>query len=313
MNLLEIKKLSVEYETRSAISDSKKIFAVNDLSLSVKKGEIFSIAGESGCGKSTLLKALIRLVSPSQGEIIYNDKNILSCTKSELKEFRRKIQMIFQNPYSSLNPKMKIYDTLKEPLIINEKGLTKQEIDEIISKVISNVGLEESSLGLYPHEFSGGQRQRIAIARALILNPEIILADEPVSALDVSIQGQIINLLKELQEKLNLTIIFISHDLNVIRYISDRVAIMYLGEIVELGTRDEIFDNPLHPYTKALLSANPSNKGEKIYLKGEIKSSITDGCRFQTRCKNKHTKCEHISPNTFNETETHYVKCHLFT
>lgn len=313
MNLLEIKNLSVEYQTSSAISEGKKVFAVNDLSLDIKKGEILSIAGESGCGKSTLLKAILNLVSPSFGKILFNSENILEFNRKELKSFRPKVQMIFQNPYASLNPKMKIFDTLKEPLDINEKHLSKCEKEARIKEIISQVGLEENALNLYPHEFSGGQRQRIAIARALILKPELILADEPVSALDVSIQGQIINLLKDLKEKYNLTILFISHDLNVIRYISDRVAIMYLGEIVEIGSRDEIFKNPMHPYTKALLSANPANKGEKILLKGELPSAsdLPIGCKFLTRCENKMDICERINPKKQSFSDTHCVKCHL--
>lgn len=321
-NLIEIKNLFVEYKTESALKEHKKVFAVNDLSLDIKKGEIFSIAGESGCGKSTLAKAILRLVDVKSGEIfVVNDinENILNLDKKELKKFRQKAQIIFQNPYSSLNPKMKIYDILKEPLIVNReleslKGLNKKEIDKIIIDTIKQVGLSESVLSLYPHEFSGGQRQRIAIARALVLKPQFIVADEPVSALDVSIQAQIINLLNDLKEKFNLTFLFISHDLSVIKYLSDRVGIMYLGEIVEKGTSEEIFNTPKHPYTQALLSANPGNKEEKIILKGDLpsQSDLPCGCKFHTRCPYVMEICKTVVPTITNFSETHCAYCHLY-
>ena len=320
-NLIEIKNLFVEYKTRSAISEGKSVFAVNNLSLDIKRGEIFAIAGESGCGKSTLAKALLRLIDVKSGEILLreeekgkSEKNILRLNKKELKEFYQSAQMIFQNPYSSLNPKMKIYDILKEPLIIHRKELSKSQMDELINETIKQVGLSESVLSLYPHEFSGGQRQRIAIARALILKPALILADEPVSALDVSIQGQIINLLNELKEKFNLTFLFISHDLNVIKYIADKVGIMYLGEIVEIGTSDEIFNSPKHPYTKCLLSANPGNKGEKIILKGDLPSpeNLPEGCKFHTRCPWAMEICKTVMPKKTEFSQSHCAYCHLY-
>lgn len=313
-NLLEIKDLSVEYKSQNSFGKGKNVFAVNKLTLAIKKGEILAVAGESGCGKSTLAKAILRLIPVSDGQILLNgSQNIVKFNKKEFRAFQRKAQMVFQNPYSSLNPKMKIYDILKEPLIIHEKNLSKAEINQRVVDTIKLVGLEESSLYLYPHEFSGGQRQRIAIARALILKPEFILADEPVSALDVSIQGQIINLLNELREKFNLTFLFISHDLNVIRYLADRVAIMYLGEIVEIGTCDEIFNNPKHPYTKALLSANPGNKQKEIILKGELPSptELPQGCKFHTRCPLATKVCMQEAIMT-KFTETHSAKCHLY-
>lgn len=322
-NLIEIKNLFVEYKTQSSLTEQKNVYAVNDLSVGIKQGEIFSIAGESGCGKSTLAKAILRLVDSKSGEIILNSENasvdILKLDKKELKKFRQKAQMIFQNPYSSLNPKMKIYDILKEPLIINKelsslKSLKKKDIDKIIVDTIKQVGLPESALSLYPHEFSGGQRQRIAIARALILNPTIIVADEPVSALDVSIQAQIINLLNELKEKFNLTFLFISHDLSVIKYLSDRVGIMYLGEIVEAGTSDEIFNSPKHPYTEALLSARPGESKDKIILKGDLPSptDLPSGCKFHTRCPYAMEICTDIVPKRTQFSETHYAFCHLY-
>lgn len=317
-NLIEIKNLFVEYKTQSPINKGKNVFAVNDLSLEIREGEIFSIAGESGCGKSTLAKAILRLVDVKQGDIILvenEDKiNILGLNKSELKTFRQNAQIIFQNPYSSLNPKMKIYDILKEPLIINEKYLTKKQMHERILETIEQVGLNENALYLYPHEFSGGQRQRIAIARALILKPKFIVADEPVSALDVSIQAQIINLLNELKEKFNLTFLFISHDLSVIKYLSDRVGIMYLGEMVETGTSDEIFNSPKHPYTVALLSANPGNKGDKIILKGDLPSptDLPSGCKFHTRCPKVMEICRTKVPEKTAFSETHCAYCHLY-
>lgn len=333
-NLIEIKNLFVEYTTESALKERKKVFAVNGINLNIKKGEIFSIAGESGCGKSTLGKAILRLVDAKSGEIIiingvdmsgkvgvpaYKDGDVLNFKKDDLKKFRQKAQIIFQNPYSSLNPKMKIYDILKEPLIVNKelesiRNLSKQEIDNLILETIEQVGLNKNVLSLYPHEFSGGQRQRIAIARALILKPQFIVADEPVSALDVSIQAQIINLLNDLKEKFNLTFLFISHDLNVIKYLSDRVGIMYLGEMVETGTSEEIFNTPKHPYTQALLSANPSNKTDKIILKGDLPSptQLPSGCKFHTRCPKAMEICKTVSPDITNFSETHNAYCHLY-
>lgn len=319
-NLIEIKNLFVEYKTESALKEQRKVFAVNDLSLNIKQGEIFSIAGESGCGKSTLGKAVLRLVDVKNGQIsLGSGENVLAFDKKELKKFRQSAQIIFQNPYSSLNPKMKIYDILKEPLIVNKeletlKNLSKKEIDKIIIDTIKQVGLSENVLSLYPHEFSGGQRQRIAIARALMLKPKFIVADEPVSALDVSIQAQIINLLNKLKEKFNLTFLFISHDLSVIKYLSDRVGIMYLGEIVETGTSEEIFSSPKHPYTQALLSANPGNKQEKIILKGDLPSpsNLPAGCKFHTRCPHVMEVCKTVAPKKTEFSETHCAYCHLY-
>lgn len=317
-NLIEIKNLFVEYKTQSPIHKGKNVFAVNDLSLDIREGEIFSIAGESGCGKSTLAKAVLRLVEVKKGEIVLVENsskiNILNFDKKALKRFRQSAQIIFQNPYSSLNPKMKIYDILKEPLIINEKYLTKEQMHERILETIAQVGLDERALYNYPHEFSGGQRQRIAIARALILKPKFIVADEPVSALDVSIQAQIINLLNDLKEKFNLTFLFISHDLSVIKYLSDRVGIMYLGEMVEIGTSEEIFKTPKHPYTQALLSANPGNKKEKIILKGDLPSptDLPSGCKFHTRCPKVMEICKTVPPVKTKFSETHCAYCHLY-
>lgn len=317
-NLIEIKNLSIEYQVEGAMQEKKTVHAVNDLSLEIRQGEILSIAGESGCGKSTLAKAILRLIDSKSGEILLDvidyKIDILGLNKKELNEFRKNSQIIFQNPYSSLNPKMKIYDILEEPLVVNEKSFTKAQRRERVLETIKQVGLDESVLQLYPHEFSGGQRQRIAIARALILKPKFIVADEPVSALDVSIQAQIINLLNELKEKFNLTFLFISHDLSVIKYLSDRVAIMYLGEIVELGTSDEIFNSPKHPYTQALLSANPANKGEKIILKGELPSptNLPDGCKFHTRCPYVMEVCKTVMPKRTDFSDSHCAYCHLY-
>lgn len=316
MNFAELKNLNVEYKSkRGLLGKEQTIFAVNNLSLEIKKGEILAIAGESGCGKSTLAKAIIGLEPVTSGQILFENKNIIEMSRDELREHRKKVQMIFQNPYASLNPKMKIIDTLKEPLLINT-NLSDAEILERINKISFQVGLDPGSLQKYPHEFSGGQRQRIAIARSLVLNPEFILADEPVSALDVSIQAQIINLLKELKEEYNLTFLFISHDLSVIKYISDRVAIMYLGEIVELGKTNEIFFNPAHPYTKALLSSVPqisSTNEEKISLQGDLPSpsSLPTGCKFHTRCPYCKPECRTQLPSKITLSETHYVKCLL--
>ena len=309
-NLLTVNNLYVEYNTnKGAFNKKQTVHAVNGVSLDVKKGEILALAGESGCGKSTLAKAILKLVPTRDGCIIYN-----SCKANNIKTFYEFAQMIFQNPYASLNPKMKIIDILKEPLEINT-NFDKTKIIEIVKEKIKSVGLDESILELYPHEFSGGQRQRIAIARALMLEPELILADEPVSALDVSIQAQVINLLKELKEKYNFTIILITHDMSVIRYLADRVAIMYLGEIIEVGKTEDIFLNPLHPYTKALLDSAPSidnKKSKRILLQGDLPSptELPYGCKFHTRCPKVMQKCKTNIPDVIGS--SHCVKCFLF-
>lgn len=319
MNLLEIKNLNVTYQTKKGlIGKIQTVHAVNNVSLDIQKGEILAIAGESGCGKSTLAKAIMKLVRSDSGEILLNGENVLNLKHNkDLKKFYQKVQMIFQNPYSSLNPKMKIGEILKEPLIINT-DLKKEEITKIVEEKIKKVGLDKSALNLYPHEFSGGQRQRIAIARSLILNPEFIIADEPVSALDVSIQAQIINLLKQLKDDFNLTFLFISHDLSVIKYLSDRIAIMYLGEVVEIGRTEEIFKNPKHPYTKALLSSvpelNPQDEKERIHLQGELPSpeNLPTGCKFHTRCPYVMEICKTSTPQIKDFSDTHNCKCFLY-
>lgn len=317
-DLIEVKNLEVVYQSKKNVFGGvKTVHAVNGVSFEIQKGEILAIAGESGCGKSTLAKAIMKLVDSKSGEILVDNKNVLNITKrGELKNFYKKVQMIFQNPYSSLNPKMKIGQILREPLEINT-NLKKSEMDAIVKDKIKKVGLDTNCLELYPHEFSGGQRQRIAIARALIMDPDFIIADEPVSALDVSIQAQIINLLKELKQDYNLTFLFISHDLSVIKYISDRIAVMYLGEIIELGRTDEIFNSPKHPYTKALLSSVPQlnqDKQEQIHLQGELPSpeNLPQGCKFHTRCPFVMDICRTQVPEKTEFSQTHYCKCFLY-
>lgn len=326
--VLEIKNLNVQYKTKGTVFNKEKVVnAVNDLNLSVEKGEIIAVAGESGCGKSTLASAICRLIPVTSGEILFHGVDILKLKGKKLKVYRQALQMIFQNPYSSLNPKKKVFDILKEPLDVNSELCTysedfrplyefsKDEIKNLILQVAESVGLDENALKLYPHEFSGGQRQRIAIARALMMKPEFIIADEPVSALDVSIQAQIINLLLNLKKELDLTVIFISHDMNVIRQIADRVAIMYLGKIVEIGTTDQVFKFPQHPYTRALLSAVPSfdKKDSNIILKGDLPSptDLPTGCKFHTRCQYCMEKCKEEEPELKTFYEQHRVACFL--
>lgn len=317
MSLLETDDLYITY-TSAKNGKTETVNAVNGVNLDLVRGEILSVAGESGCGKSTLAKAVMKLVDVKSGEIFFNEKNVLNLkTKDELKNFYSKVQMIFQNPYSSLNPKMKIGQILKEPLEINTK-LSKAQINDVVKEKLSQVGLDESVLDLYPHEFSGGQRQRIAIARALVLNPELIIADEPVSALDVSIQAQIINLIKWLKDNYNIAFLFISHDLSVIRYISDRIAIMYLGEIVEIGLTEEIFKDPKHPYTKSLLSSVPQlvkdENRETVELNGELPSpqNLPKGCKFHTRCPFVMERCKNETPDVSDFSQYHHCKCFLY-
>lgn len=306
-NLVKIEDLQVEYDVKKGVLGKREIIhAVNGVSISINKGEILALAGESGCGKSTLARTILKLEKQKEGCIIFN-----SCQANN--SFREFAQMIFQNPYASLNPKMKIGEILSEPLVINTK-YSKEKILEIVKEKIQMVGLDEGCLDCYPHEFSGGQRQRIAIARALMLEPEFIIADEPVSALDVSIQAQVINLIKELKEKFNLTFLLITHDMSVIRYLADRVAIMYLGEIVEIGKTEDVFANPLHPYTKALLNSVPKfeKSDKKNLLKGDLPSpsNLPEGCKFHTRCPRVMEKCKNCVPDEIGN--FHKVRCFLY-
>lgn len=256
--LLETKNLSIEYKSIKN-NDKTTILAVNNVDLKIFKGEIYALAGESGCGKSTLAKSITKLVKPSTGDIFFNGKSVFKQTKQEKLNYPTEVQMVFQNPYSSLNPKMKIGQILQEPLDINT-NYSSNEKKDLVKDILADVGLQKDCLDLYPHQFSGGQRQRIAIARALILNPKLLIADEPVSALDASIQAQIINLLKELRQKRDLTILFISHDMNVIKYLADRVGIMYFGSLIEENYTSTLFRYPKEDYTKKLLSSVPSLK-----------------------------------------------------
>ena len=278
-----------------------QVKAVDDVSLEVKKGETLGLVGESGCGKSTLGRTLIRLYEPTSGEIEFEQKNFLKLSGGQLRQLRKDIQMIFQDPYASLDPRMTVGQILRQPFDIHNVGSSAERTARV-KELLELVGLKASHVNRYPHEFSGGQRQRICIARAIALNPKLIICDEPVSALDVSIQAQILNLLKDLQEKLGLTYVFISHDLSVIEYFCDRVAVMYLGKIVEIGSREEIFNNPKHPYTQALLSAIPrvgeGKKQMKKSLSGEVPSPINppSGCTFHPRCQFCMPECSQKTP-----------------
>jgi len=317
--LIEIKNVRMNFPVKSGFSDSKNefIYALNDVSLEIRKGEILGLVGESGCGKSTLGKCVLKLYDNFSGEILYKGQNILKKTGKELKEFRKSAQMIFQNPYASLNPRMTIYDILKEPLLVH--GIKdKNEIKKEIDKVCELTGISKDSLKYYPHEFSGGQRQRISIASAIILKPDFIVADEPVSALDVSIRAQIINLLQDLVKELNLTLLFISHDLSVVRLLCDRIAVMYLGEVIEKGLKADIFENPKHPYTKALLNSVPvisrEDKNKKNLLEGDVPSprNLPDGCKFHTRCPDVLEVCNTENPVCYSFENSHTVRCNLY-
>ncbi|QUH20987.1 ABC transporter ATP-binding protein [Alkaliphilus sp. B6464] len=291
--------------------------AVEDISFTIKKGETLGIVGESGCGKSTTGRTLLKLLEKTDGEVYYKGSEIFSLPKEELIKLRTKMQIVFQDPYSSLNPRLTVAQIVGEALV--EHGLAKKgkEVNDRVSEIIEKCGLAPYHIRRYPHEFSGGQRQRIGIARALALNPEFIVCDEPVSALDVSIQSQVINLLMDLQEDMGLTYLFISHDLSVVKHISDRIGVMYLGSLVELAPKDELYKQPLHPYTQALLSAipiaDPTMKRNRIILKGDIPSPANppSGCRFHTRCPHAMERCKEEVPE-FREVATeHFVACHL--
>lgn len=316
--LLEVRNLKKHYAVRNSLGKTTGyVRAINDISFTIYEGETYGLVGESGCGKSTTGRTLLRLVEPTSGEAQFNGNNIFDLNRKELRAIRKDLQMIFQDPHTSLDPKRKVGYSIEESLIINGVK-SKEERKRLVTEMLVKLGFNENDYNRFPHEFSGGQRQRIGIARSLILNPKLIICDEPVSALDVSIQAQIINLLKDLQKQLTLSYLFISHDLSVVRHIADRIGVMYLGNLVEQGTTEEIFSNPLHPYTKGLLSAvpviNESSDREKIEITGEIPSPINppSGCVFRTRCPFAFERCSKESPEEIHVGEHRSVKCHLY-
>ncbi|ASV66944.1 peptide ABC transporter substrate-binding protein [Cytobacillus kochii] len=292
--------------------------AVDHISFDVNDGETLGIVGESGCGKSTTGNLIMQLLEKTEGEIIFQGVDLSTLSKQELRKKRAEMQMIFQDPFSSLNPRMKVFDIIAEPLLTH-LNLSSERLKEEVLSLMDQVGLDRSYIHRYPHEFSGGQRQRIGIARAIALKPKLIICDEPVSALDVSIQSQILNLMSKLQKELRLTFIFIAHGLPAVKYISDKIAVMYLGKIVELTTKEKLFSKPLHPYTEGLLSAVPlpdpmlRNKKEGVILEGDIPSptNIPSGCRFHPRCPHAQEKCKKEEPTFIAHEEEHYVACHF--
>lgn len=315
--MIEVKNLSKDYKLKrqSIFEKDSYVKAVRNVSFRLFSGETLGLVGESGSGKSTTGQIILQLVKQTNGEVYYKGQDVSKFSVKELKSWRKHVQIVFQDPYSSLNPKKTIQWILTEPLAIHQIG-TKSTRHEKVIKTLHDVGLDESYLKRYPHELSGGQRQRVAIASAIILNPELIVIDEGVSALDVSVQAQILNLLKELQDKYNLTYLFISHDLNVIQYFSDRIAVMYLGEIVEILNVDDVDGKPMHPYTQTLFSSIPQvidSGGERIVLKGDIPSAsnIPSGCAFHTRCPYVTDQCRTVKPNLKEIAHGHEVSCHL--
>ena len=314
--LVDVRHLKQYFNINVGWLKTKPLKAVDDVSFSIRRGETLGLVGESGCGKTTAGRSILHLYKPTAGEIVFNGMPIK--TKAEINELRKKATMVFQDPYSSLNPRMTVSDIIGEPLDIHKMYATKAERMDRILDLMDQVGLNSEHASRYAHEFSGGQRQRIGIARALALNPEFIVCDEPVSALDVSIQAQVINMFVELQEKMNLTYLFIAHDILVVRHISDRIAVMYLGKMVELADAAEIYDQPLHPYTRSLMSAVPqpdpkiAKANKRIVLSGDIPSPLNapSGCPFRTRCPNAVPACAEGMPEFREVKPGHFVACH---
>ncbi|MGN1052580.1 MAG: ABC transporter ATP-binding protein, partial [Candidatus Scatosoma sp.] len=291
--------------------------ALDGVSFEIREGETLGLVGESGCGKTTVGRSILRLIPSTDGEIWFDGENITNYSEKQMRPLRTKMQIVFQDPYSSLPPRSTVGDILSEPVKVHNL-VPKEKIKDYVLELMERCGLRDYYYERYPHEFSGGQRQRICIARALAVNPELVICDEPVSALDVSIQAQIINLLKNLQEERKLTYLFISHDLSVVKFISDKIGVMYLGSLVEFGTKDEIFNRPMHPYTHALFSAvpnpNPDEKTQRVVLKGDIPSPANPpmGCKFHTRCPKAMEICKHIAPVYKEYEEGHFVACHCY-
>jgi len=317
--LLKVRNLKKYFPVRGGLFSKivGHVKAVDGVSFDIKKGETLGLVGESGCGKTTAGRTILRLLEPTAGEVEIAGMNIYQVGKNEIRKARREMQIIFQDPFGSLNPRMTVGDIVGESLFIHNLVKDKKSGEQKIVKLLKTVGLNSSHMRRYPHEFSGGQRQRIGIARALALNPKLIICDEPVSALDVSIQAQVINLLEELQNEFQLTYLFIAHDLSVVKHISDRVAVMYLGKIVELTTAEDLYSNPMHPYTKALLSAvpipDPTLKRQRIVLEGDVPSPFNPpkGCRFHPRCSYAKSICKEKEPTLIDVGNQHYVACHI--
>ena len=317
--LLRVEDLKIYYPV-AGIGFGKKEFvkAVDGVTFEVKKGEVFGIVGESGCGKSTLGRGVCKLENLISGHVYLDGEDITEYNDLRMRSVRKKVQVVFQDPYASLNPRMSVFDIIAEPLLVHHLYQDKADLEKKVLDLLHRVGLDDYHANRYPHEFSGGQRQRIGIARALAVEPSLIIADEPVSALDVSIQAQVLNLLNELKHDLDLTYIFVAHDLSVVEYISDRVGVMYLGNFVEVGEKEKIYSNPMHPYTQALLSAvpvpDPTAKRERILLEGSIPSAHKPptGCKFHTRCPKCMECCKTQAPERYEVDDGHYVYCHLY-
>ncbi|WP_461880756.1 ABC transporter ATP-binding protein [Fusicatenibacter sp.] len=317
--LLRVEDLKIYYPVAgSGFGKKEFVKAVDGVTFEVKKGEVFGIVGESGCGKSTLGRGVCKLENLTSGHVYLDGEDITEYNDRRMRSIRKKVQMVFQDPYASLNPRMSVFDIIAEPLLVHHLYQDKADLEKKVLDLLHRVGLDDYHANRYPHEFSGGQRQRIGIARALAVEPSLIIADEPVSALDVSIQAQVLNLLNELKHDLDLTYIFVAHDLSVVEYISDRVGVMYLGNFVEVGEKDKIYSNPMHPYTQALLSAvpvpDPTAKRERILLEGSIPSAHKPptGCKFHTRCPKCMECCKTQAPERYEVDNGHYVYCHLY-